>query len=871
MKKLWLLGLLLCSWVGKSQIESALAEEMRANPEAFYKVAISFYTQSDLPQFAEELEAKKVPVAERPRLVNRLLMQEANASQTEALQLIEQSNQELLRTVQSFYIVNLIYLEAKPELIRQIASLNEVERIFSAQSELALIEPIVTESTPRAKSSSSGTEAGLIAIKAPAMWNLGYTGRGRTVYVYDTGVWPEHPSFSERFLGHYRPLSQSWYGHFNSEATGVINNHGTHVLGTVAGLDAQTQDTIGVAFESYWMACDLINASTAAALPPMVHLIAGFQWALNPDGDTATSHDVPDVINNSWRWRDNPDTVECGGFVVQLMNAIEAAGMANVFAGGNFGPNNTWVNSPQRINTSEVNTFSVGSVDGNQSFPYPISNFSSRGPTQCPGSGSLKIHPQVVAPGQNVRSAWGTDGYNTISGTSMAAPHVSGAVLLLKEAFPQLSGAQLLTALYQSAIDMGPTGEDNTYGRGLIDVYAAYQLLSASNTPSNPNAVAWDIAVRNFSAPNYAPYHCQLTLDPYLILENLGDSTITSLAVDMYENGSLMAATGQWLYANLNLAPGQIDTLLLNSQSIGNFGLGEQVYEVRVRIPNRTELDSINNRRFMRFHTAAGIAIFPYTEDFEQGPKMEWYEVNEDRGMGWELDSTLGWPGNQQHMRLPYADYTPRENQKDALWLGMVEIPQDSNFRLSFDLAYQQYVPIRAVQDTFRVWLNRSCTHDPTQAELLLELAGSDLATVNSTGPFFSPQSKDDWRREHISLADYAGEHVLLSFEGTNRNGNNLHLDNLAIYKGPDPLGQSEFKALSFAVYPNPSDGQFWLKAEGESALNWQLTDLSGRIIQAGQLPKVGGMLTLPDVQAGLYTLKLEQDRQRFSEAILIQ
>ena len=116
------------------------------------------------------------------------------------------------------------------------------------------------------------------------------------------------------------------------------------------------------------------------------------------------------------------------------MNAIEAVGIANVFSGGNSGPNNSTVNSPQRINTSEVNTFCVGSVNGNTSFPYNISNFSTRGPTQCSGTGSLLIHPEVVAPGQNVRSAWEQNSFNTISGTSMAAPHVSGAILLLKEA-----------------------------------------------------------------------------------------------------------------------------------------------------------------------------------------------------------------------------------------------------------------------------------------------------------------------------------------------------------------------------------------------------------------------------------------------------
>ena len=102
--------------------------------------------------------------------------------------------------------------------------------------------------------------------------------------------------------------------------------------------------------------------------------------------------------------------------VVNLMNAVEAAGIANIFS-EEIQDRPIPQNAPQRINTSEVNTFSVGSVNGNGAFPISISNFSTRGPKQCPHSGSvaLEIHPEVVAPGQNVRSAWGDDNFNTIS------------------------------------------------------------------------------------------------------------------------------------------------------------------------------------------------------------------------------------------------------------------------------------------------------------------------------------------------------------------------------------------------------------------------------------------------------------------------
>ena len=68
----------------------------------------------------------------------------------------------------------------------------------------------------------------------------------------------------------------------------------------------------------------------------------------------------------------------------------------------------------------------------------------------------------------------------------MAAPHVSGAILLLKEAFPFLSGEELLWALYLSAVDLGIPGEDNIYGMGMIDVHAAFQHLIQIHTPVDP-------------------------------------------------------------------------------------------------------------------------------------------------------------------------------------------------------------------------------------------------------------------------------------------------------------------------------------------------------------------------------------------------
>ena len=82
------------------------------------------------------------------------------------------------------------------------------------------------------------------------------------------------------------------------------------------------------------------------------------------------------------------------GYAVELMDIIEAAGIANIFSAGNNGPDNDGVRSPQRINSNLVNTFCVGSINANND-DYLISNFSCRGYTM-PKNLSLSIYPEVI-------------------------------------------------------------------------------------------------------------------------------------------------------------------------------------------------------------------------------------------------------------------------------------------------------------------------------------------------------------------------------------------------------------------------------------------------------------------------------------------
>ncbi|MCF8463762.1 MAG: S8 family serine peptidase [Flavobacteriales bacterium] len=849
-----------------SKLQEALANE---SAQSFHRIRIEFTDNIDCHALNYEFKQQRLALEERPKAVISQLQQQASLSQQPILAKLEAEHSHGFRKLRSFWVVNMLILEAKAATIQALASINGIARIDLEDAVIIPHDPIIRGEETQSQRSLGGIEPGLAAINAPAMWALGYTGRGRMVYDYDTGVWPTHPAFADRFLAHRFPLEQCWYGYFSNTPNGNVSDHGTHTLGTMAGLIEETQDTIGVAFGSYWIANDFVT-STVEALPPLADMIGAFEWALNPDGDINTSNDIPDVINNSWRWRDDPDTVQCGGFVVNLMNAIEAAGIANVFSGGNSGPNNTTVNAPQRINTSEVNTFSVGSINGNVSFPYPISNFSTIGPTQCPSGGvsALEIHPEVVAPGQNVRSAWGQNEFNTISGTSMAAPHVSGAVLLLKEAFPYLSGEDLLWALYLTAVDLGDVGEDNVYGRGIIDVYAAFQYLSQTNTPVDPNSVAWDLAVVVLPNPAIQGFTCSNAIEPTAVITNLGTNTIT--AVDFaYDINGQGTQNHSWTGT---LLPGNSTTVVLptiTTNQFGNLGLN-----VLTSISGQSdEYDLYNNRWHVAFNRRQAQAL-PFEDGFEAGFDLkDWFVQNPDGSTTWDTVATVGLNWSNYSASVQCYTYNPRDGQLDGLISNSLQIPNTTeNVWLVFDVAYQKWSLSATSSDTLTIYVSTNCG-----ASFDMEVyrkGGDELSTTEERTPNFEPELETDWRRDSANLSAFTGQDILIKFESKNGKGNDLYIDNVKIF-----VGDSEPESVieldnEVRLYPNPTSSTLslmWSAMVG-TVHHVQVFDVLGKRIAIAMAQDANRMtLQTEALNSGLYLLQLSTEHGTVTKRFIRQ
>ena len=832
------------------------------NPGELIPIRIEFNENIDCYELCQKFKINQTPVDQRSKIINRLLHKQALKSQENVLNFLKK-NTKSINQYHSFWIVNMIValvdLSTYDQLYQfpNILSIEIENNQFIAHDELKISSN--NNRTP------NGVENGLIAINAPAMWSLGYTGRGRLVYNYDTGVWPSHPAFSERFIGERFPMQQSWIGYFNSFPNGTIQNHGTHTLGTIAGLVKPTNDTIGVAFGAYWIANDFVT-STVQGLPPIVNMINAFEWALNPDDDTNTTKDIPDVINNSWRWYDGNDTIHCDGFVVNLMNAIEAAGIANVFSGGNSGPNNSTVNSPQRINTSDVNTFCVGSVNGNSTFPYTISNFSTKGPSQCTALGSLAIHPEVVAPGQNVRSAWEQNNFNTISGTSMAAPHVSGAVLLLKEAFPYLSGEELLRALYLSAVDLGTPGEDNNYGRGIIDVYAAFQYLSQNNIPIDPTNLTYDIHLDSVTIPNFRKYTCENFFSPTVFFTNHGDFNLDSINFTIVVNG----VTIQNKFWTGALSPNASSSFTLPSINVLSSG------KIEIQILGNlnsgiSEYDYLNNSTITRFSIINEIASLPFIEHFETGINdSNWIIENLNSDKTWEIDSTKGLQWSNLSAAMKLFSYSPRDNQKDGLISPKINLSVSNDLNLIFDIAYQNRMSNVFFQDTLKIFISTNC--GVSYDYLVYQKSGDELSTLDTNSYDFIPEYLTHWRNDTVNLSSFSNKDILIKFETTNRGGNNLFLDNIKIFEGVSaPLSINIPHLLDFEIYPNPTNSKINLVYKYSNPENLKITlyNSVGKVLLITKLKGVTTSLNTDKLSSGIYFIQLSKEGKNLTKSFM--
>jgi len=298
-----------------------------------------------------------------------------------------------------------------------------------------------------------------VANAIPA-YQAGATGRGVVAAVIDSGVNPASPEFSGRISAASQDVSAS-------RGLGDDGGHGTAVSGVL--LAAKNDSEVhGLAFESTLLALRTDTPGSCTAEGDCSHSDNNIARAL----DIAVAQGAR-VANLSLGGTAANATLRAA------IGRATAAGMVVVMSAGNDGGANPSALAQVALDPAARNQVIVA---GAHSLNKQISSFSNRA-----GNASNVF---LTALGESVRSFDENGTPFRYDGTSFSAPYISGAIALLAQAFPNLTGAQIVQLLLESADDLGAAGTDPIYGRGGLNIGRAFQPRGSASLAGSQMAVS---------------------------------------------------------------------------------------------------------------------------------------------------------------------------------------------------------------------------------------------------------------------------------------------------------------------------------------------------------------------------------------------
>jgi subtilisin len=272
---------------------------------------------------------------------------------------------------------------------------------------------------------------GVDRIDADVAWATS-TGAGVKVAIVDTGIDMDHPDLQANIKGGFNAIAPARKykdpSNFDDD-----HGHGSHCAGIVAAIDNDI-GVIGVAPEAWLYGVKVLDGSGSGYDSD---IIEGFQWCVD---------NGIQVVSCSFGGYDDDQTFH------DAVDAVWAAGCVIVAAAGNDG-----YEEPDLYPAGYSTVMAISAMASDDTIIY-WSNYGSE--------------IELAAPGVSIYSCYKRGGYTTMSGTSMACPHVSGVAALVLAVHPGYTNEQVRQLLQNTAEDLGASGWDPYYGYGLVDAEA---------------------------------------------------------------------------------------------------------------------------------------------------------------------------------------------------------------------------------------------------------------------------------------------------------------------------------------------------------------------------------------------------------------
>ena len=360
---------------------------------------------------------------------------ELQAQQASVIQSIGRIDRSAVVLKQHQKLVNMMVIEIDDSRVAEITKLPQVKKVWPSR----VMRKSLAESVP--------------LINAPLVWELEDSegnliqGDGIDVAIVDTGIDYTHPDLGG-CLGEECKVVAG-YDFVNEDNDPMDGDgHGTHVAGIVAGVgEGYTGVAPNVRLHAYKVLDD--NGSGFDS-----DIIQALEYAIDPDGDPSTDDRV-DVLNMSLGGGGDANDL-----LSQATDAAVAAGIVVVVAAGNSG---NYGDIPVTSPASARDAITVASSTKEDTLSY----FSSKGPMNDEGY----LKPEVTAPGSDISAPYLNHGISSLSGTSMASPHVAGVAALMKQLHPEWTPSDIKKRLMAGTVDLGL--DPFSQGTGRVDAPAA--------------------------------------------------------------------------------------------------------------------------------------------------------------------------------------------------------------------------------------------------------------------------------------------------------------------------------------------------------------------------------------------------------------